>query len=76
MLTPTDAKHEPTVRKALEAALVSGVARPAIWFGPFMWAVLEPRGVWAVWALGADVPATDLTTDDAVALIVSTARGI
>jgi len=83
MLTPTDAKQETIVRKALESALVSGVARPVVAFTGSHWylgAQLSPRGTWTVTGTfgpcwdGRDFQTLDLTTDDAVALIVSTAR--
>lgn len=73
MLTPTDAKHEATVRRALESALVSGVASPVVTFGPIV-ASVQDDGRWAVAHAPALVKAFNLTTDDAVALIVSTAR--
>ncbi len=72
MLTLTDAKHGATVRRALETALVSGVARPRLHFGLIL-VRLQGNGQWSV---RTDAPAHNLTTDDAIALIVSTARGI
>ncbi len=80
MLTPTDAKHEATVRRALESALISGVARPDIHFGDALGVWLDSRGSWTVMARESRdrawlIADTSLTTDDAIALIVSTARG-
>ena len=72
MLTPTDAKHGATVRRALESALVSGVASPRLYVGAFL-VRLQGNGQWSV---RTETPHHNLTTDDAVALIVSTARSI
>lgn len=83
-LTLIDATHEPIVRKALEAALVSGVARPSVVFRSHrrqIEALVQADGQWSVTATGGpadhawDAQALNLTTDAAVALIVATAKG-
>ena len=84
MLTLTDAKQAPVVRKALEAALVSGVARPSVVFRSHrrqIEALVQTDGQWSVTATGGpadhvwDSQTLNLTTDAAVALIVTIARG-
>ena len=83
-LTFIDATHEPIVRKALEAALVSGVARPSVVFRSHrrqIGALVQTDGQWSVTATEGpadhvwDSQALNLTTDQAVALIVTIARG-
>lgn len=72
-LTLTDAKHDTIVRKALESALVAGVATPELDFGP-IYVRMTTSGYWAV--IAPRLAETHCrTTDQTVALIVATARG-
>ena len=83
-LTLADAKHEAIVRRALESALVSGDPHPRVTFGRTLdngrpahntlVARLGSSGQWSVLVCDYYV-AQYLTTDQAIALIVATARG-
>jgi len=71
-LTLTDAKHDTIVRRALESALVAGVATPELDFGP-IYVRMTTSGYWAV--IAPRLAETRCKTiDQTVALIVATAR--
>ena len=75
VLSASDAKSEPIVRCALESALVAGDAAPVVTFGPIV-ASVQADGRWAVAHASALFKAFNLTTDDAMTLIVLNARVI
>jgi len=82
-LTLTDAKNEMTVAKTLAGALVSGSARPVVTFSgshATITARVQGDGRWMVSGtfgacyVGKDSQTPNLSTEQAVACIVSLAR--
>ena len=70
-LTLADASQLAIVRRALESSLLSGMTYPRFYVGPFR-VRRQGNGQWSV---RTNAPHHNLTSDQAVALIVATARG-